>query len=398
MALVYSTQATSTTTDHDLSAFDALDTTGLNISEVAELLRHHGSQHLSLIERIELAERLITRRRFLVGAGALALGAITGCGAPEEQAAVAPTATSSATRDFVDATAQSIVVPARPTRIVAIHDYNAALQLLSLGAPVVGMVSRGGGFTQDVSRYYDVSALTDVGDYSAPNVELIAQLQPDLIVASATDLDKATIEQLKAIAPTVRINSFRSLEAVMADYAALVGDAATVDLAEQQAAFQAVIDEIKAVLGARWQEVTASVVEIRQDQLGTFGATVVLPTDILTRVGVVWVPIQVEADSEANGGFLCELSYERLTEFNSDLLFVTQFDVPDYATMLLYQQLPVVRAGQDIFVPEGVFYGVHYPNYIATAAFLRDELRALGDIRTELYELEAATLDKQPAP
>ncbi|NJM08670.1 hypothetical protein HC891_24500 [Candidatus Gracilibacteria bacterium] len=170
----------------------------------------------------------------------------------------------------------------------------------------------------------------------------------------------------------------------MADFAVLVGDAATVSIVDQQAEFARVIGEIQSLLGSRWQEMTVGVVEIRQDQLGTFGATAVLPTDILTRVGVSWVPLQGEADTAANGGFLYGLSYERLTEFNADLLLVTQFDVPDYAEIPIYQQLPVVQAGQVILVPEGVFYGVHYPNYIATATFLLDELRALGELRTDI--------------
>lgn len=51
-----------------------------DLLELATWLRDHGPAHLSAIERIELAERLITRRRFLIGAGALAVGAMTGCG------------------------------------------------------------------------------------------------------------------------------------------------------------------------------------------------------------------------------------------------------------------------------------------------------------------------------
>jgi iron complex transport system substrate-binding protein len=54
-----------------------------DLLELAAWLQDNGHTHLSVIERIELAERLITHRRFLIGAGALAVGAITGYG-PEE--------------------------------------------------------------------------------------------------------------------------------------------------------------------------------------------------------------------------------------------------------------------------------------------------------------------------
>ncbi|NJM08669.1 ABC transporter substrate-binding protein [Candidatus Gracilibacteria bacterium] len=67
------------------------------------------------------------------------------------------------------------------------------------------MVSRGGGFTDDVSRYFDVSKVTDIGDYQQPNIEIIAQLQPDLIVAPASggspDLGEDTMERLAEIVP-----------------------------------------------------------------------------------------------------------------------------------------------------------------------------------------------------
>jgi hypothetical protein len=61
-----------------------------DLIELAAWLQSNGSHHLSAIERIELAERLITRRRFLIGAGAVGLGMIAGCGLQEE--AAAPTA------------------------------------------------------------------------------------------------------------------------------------------------------------------------------------------------------------------------------------------------------------------------------------------------------------------
>jgi len=44
-----------------------------DLRELATWLQVNGAAHLSAIERIELAERLVTRRRFLIGAGALAL-------------------------------------------------------------------------------------------------------------------------------------------------------------------------------------------------------------------------------------------------------------------------------------------------------------------------------------
>ena len=40
-----------------------------DLLDLADWLGTNGAAHLSAMERIELAERLITRRRFLIGAG-----------------------------------------------------------------------------------------------------------------------------------------------------------------------------------------------------------------------------------------------------------------------------------------------------------------------------------------
>ncbi|NJM08668.1 hypothetical protein HC891_24490 [Candidatus Gracilibacteria bacterium] len=80
--------STGTFTDLDLD-LTGLDLATISIPALAAWLQNNGASHLRPIERIELAERLITRRRFLIGVGALGVGAITGCG-PQEQASAPP--------------------------------------------------------------------------------------------------------------------------------------------------------------------------------------------------------------------------------------------------------------------------------------------------------------------
>jgi ferric-dicitrate binding protein FerR (iron transport regulator) len=72
---------TTKTNAHTLDALARHAPATDDLLEVADWLGANGSHHLSAIERIELAERVISRRRFLIGAGALALGSVTGCGA-----------------------------------------------------------------------------------------------------------------------------------------------------------------------------------------------------------------------------------------------------------------------------------------------------------------------------
>lgn len=369
------------------TADDALDTLANrapatdNLIELATWLQASGAHHLSPIERIELAERLISRRRFLIGAGALGLGLMTGCGP-----AAAPTAP--ATRGFVDVTGQTVQIPVRPARIVATHDINAGAQILSLGGPLVGISSRDAGMRADVTRYFDLSEVTDIGITYQPNLERIAALQPDLIVhegfnGAVTIGDAALLSQLQAIAPVVGIDTFRPVEQVMADVATLLGDAATVSLASQRAEFEGLLEELRAFLGPRWSEVTCSMIAANGGALEAWGPTALVPLDILSRLGVDWVPLMQEAGRPENGGYLGDISLERLDEFNADLALVTTAFEPETLDTPLFQQLPVVQAGQTIELGEQIA-GTHYPNYSYIARLLLDGLRTIGEIRTDL--------------
>jgi len=301
-------------------------------------------------------------------------------------------------RPFVDVTGEPVCVPEVPERIVAIHDINAGVQVLSLGGPLVGMASREDGFRADVARYFDLEEIVDVGGVYEPNLERILELQPDLIVHEGFDgqlflVDDEMLATLQAIAPVVAIDAFRPVEEVMADYQELLGEAATIALEDQQETFNDLLTDIEDILGDDWQNVTASFVDIANDgNLQIWGPTALVPLDILTRVGVIWVPIQQEAGSEENGGYIGGFSLERIDELNADLTLVDVRFTPDTVDNPLYQQLTAVQAGQVIILDEP-FSGTHYPNYIATAELLLDGLTALDDIDTDLVDEPEATAD-----
>ncbi|MEM9953676.1 MAG: ABC transporter substrate-binding protein [Chloroflexota bacterium] len=76
----------------------------------------------------------------------------------------------------------SVCVPDVPQRIVATHDFNAGVQVLSLGGPLVGIPSRFGELAPDITQFFDLDNIQTVGQYYEPNIETILQLEPDLIV------------------------------------------------------------------------------------------------------------------------------------------------------------------------------------------------------------------------
>ena len=387
-----------TTVTPDLDALARRAPTTDDLLELADWLGTNGGSHLSAIERIELAERLITRRRFLIGAGALGLGVMTGCGLEEEAAAPTTTDADSADvgfRDFVDVRGKAVRVPDVPQRIVATHDFNAGAQVLSLGGRLVGLASRGGEFSPSVNRYFDLDDVVDIGNNYQPNLERIVELQPDLIVHEGFDgrlhfPEEDTLQALERIAPVVGIDTFRPVEEVIADYAELLGDGATIAVEDQQAALDGLVEDISDALGDNAQAITASYVSYNPGggYYQAWGPNALPELAILTRAGVNWVPIQVKA-GEGNG-FIGEISLEEIDQFAADLTLVEVFDMPEVLDTPLIQQLPAVAAGQTILLDEPTS-GTHYPNYIAVAETILEGLQAIENLDPDLVYTDEAS-------
>ncbi|UYN99406.1 MAG: ABC transporter substrate-binding protein [Devosia sp.] len=101
-------------------------------------------------------------------------------------------------------------IPEKAERIVGLHDQSITLTLLEIGAPVVGSHGRvaddGREFLRSVEEMlgytFENSGIGFVGSYPL-DVEAIAALSPDLIIARTYDLDLR--QQYEVIAPTVFI-------------------------------------------------------------------------------------------------------------------------------------------------------------------------------------------------
>jgi len=98
-------------------------------------------------------------------------------------------------------------VPAKPQRIVVLTNEGTEA-LLALGIKPIGAVKSWTGdpwYAHIASR---MEGVTVVGDESQPNIELIASLQPDLIIGNKMRQEKV-YDQLKNIAPTVFSETLR---------------------------------------------------------------------------------------------------------------------------------------------------------------------------------------------
>ncbi|GAB4426612.1 MAG: hypothetical protein OHK0015_07670 [Chloroflexi bacterium OHK40] len=193
---------TTTLTDHTLDTLARRAPATDDLLELAAWLHANGHRHLSAIERVELAERLISRRRFLIGAGALLLA---GCGAP---GASAPTATVAATRTITDHAGRSITIPVDPQRVVAGYTTDIDVALV-LGLPLIGGPGARGLATQPFVPYQpqeQLASLTRITTFPEANLEQIAALQPDLIIDSVGDYIEGRYALLSQIAPTFDVS------------------------------------------------------------------------------------------------------------------------------------------------------------------------------------------------
>ena len=112
-----------------------------------------------------------------------------------------------ATRSVTDATGKSVTVPAHPKRIVALSEPTLD-GALALKAPVVGTTSgrgQGGAPAYLAARAKNVPVVASV---AGPDLEKIAGLKPDLILADGSvRLDDATRSKLKGIAPIATVSA-----------------------------------------------------------------------------------------------------------------------------------------------------------------------------------------------
>lgn len=147
------------------------------------------------------------------------------------------------------------VVPANPERIVAL-EWSYVESLLALGIQPVGVA--------DIDGYHSWvqipvaldESVVDVGTRQSPNLETLAGLQPDLIIAPSFRVAEI-YEQLSAIAPTVTFDAYPT-DPDVTQYAAMRANFITIAdmtgrhsdgeqvLADMEAAFVAARDRLDA--------------------------------------------------------------------------------------------------------------------------------------------------------
>jgi iron complex transport system substrate-binding protein len=235
-------------------------------------------------------------------------------------------------------------VPDAPQRVVVLTNEGTEA-LLAIGITPVGAVRSWLG-----DPWYDhiagqMADVTVLGEESAVDLELLAALEPDLIIGTKVRHEKI-YEQLSAIAPTVISERLRGDWKVnMALYAEAVGKTA-----EAEAAFAA-YDTRVAAISEQLGEAKAEQISLVRFMAGrtriylkdTFAGTV------LGQIGFA------RPDSQDRDEFADEVTKERIPDFNGDRLFYFVYETGDGAADSaaaewmadpLWAALPVVQAGK----------------------------------------------------
>ena len=352
---------TTTTPDLDVLARRAPATD--NLLQLVDWLVAHGAAHLSPIARIELAERLITRRRFLIGAGALGLGVITGCGVEEE---VAPTATL-ATRT-VEHAFGTTEVPINPQRIVVAGRRGILGMLLDLGVEPIAALDASAIFGQpfhplvaDRAEELGIELIATGDSLNVPNLEQVTAVNPDLIIGIAFDIAEVA-DQLAQIAPTVGIEVDTAapdlVQQIFQNVAEVVGVGD--EAANQLEAFQAEIDAVAANLP------NPGTVSLAQANPGEF--RIYRGTDLLGQLvedlGGQIVPTEEALPLDPLNPIYNTVSLERIDLLSGDRLifYVGRTEeleavYREFLDQPLVQGLPTIQTGQVLEIDTQLVFG-----------------------------------------
>lgn len=265
-----------------------------------------------------------------------------------------------------------------PQRVVVLTNEGTEA-VLALGIKPVGAVKSWTGSPWYEHIAADMEGVQEVGEEGQPNLELIAGLEPDLIIANKMRHEEI-YEQLKAIAPTVESETLRGDWKINFKlYAEALGKSEEAD--KQLAAFDSRIEDFKAKAGDKLKE-TVSVVRF----MG--GKTRVYHADTFS--GIIFDQIGITRNDmtlNSKETFVDEITKERLPEVDAHRLFYFTYDTGDgkgndtekeWINDPLWKGLSAVKEGRVYRVDDAIW---NTAGGIKAANLLLDELYTIYDVK-----------------
>lgn len=279
------------------------------------------------------------------------------------------------TRTITVDTGAAVEIPARPQRIVSLHDSATTLPLLELGVPPVGSHGR---LAEDGTPHirsgatlagidFGTSDIALVGA-SPSDVEAIAALRPDLILT--TEWQDAPVEQLRAIASTVLFDATKRDDWAM--YHAIAEAVGAEEEAERlRRRYEAQIEEIRSLIDTG--EITVSTIHAHEESLFAYN-----PYGNIGKVLVDAGFRQPEAILAIPENGWREFSAETLSRFDADVIVTTYStaygETPESVCGHFERHVPgfrdllhACRSGQMFFVPREASTSASYDALSMTA-------------------------------
>lgn len=261
-------------------------------------------------------------------------------------------------------------VPDAPVRVVVL-EFSFIDALASVGVAPVGIAD-------DNKRDRIIPAYTavigddwiSVGTRKTPSLEILASLQPDLIIADKTR-HAAAYDTLSEIAPTIVLDSLGG------DYHASVAQMSVIGRAlGKEAEMEARIAEHKATMAGYVADIKAASAGISA-QFGVTNATGLWLHSPVSYNGSVLELFGFDSVMTPGEGGVYETNYvpttlEQLSEYNPDILILGKYTDPAFtdgwAGETLYEGLDAVKNGN--------VYGVTAHNWSRLRGMLAAELTA----------------------
>ncbi|MCA3748829.1 MAG: iron-siderophore ABC transporter substrate-binding protein [Rubrobacter sp.] len=305
-----------------------------------------------------------TRRDFLVGGAAVLL--LGGCGGSGDGDGENPSVQTRTVRHALGTTE----VPRQPRRVIAL-DPSSGINLKTLGVEVIGAVKPNIASPAAVRSLLPEAEL--VGTESAPNLEKIATLRPDMIVMPSYEGEAANYDQLSEIAPTV---AYRFLnpqwEKMLRQQASFVGrvDEAERLISRHQKRLQSLRGRVEAA-----GRPTINYLRFYAERLGV--CVGYLETRLMSEAGFRF-PEGYGHNTESPR--CTSESLEQLPRLDADILLVgvdpgAEDLARRYRESPLWRRLGAIREGRVLEVNTGVWLSFDYPGI---QMMLDDLERALG--------------------
>ena len=330
-------------------------------------------------------------RRVLSGALLVTVAAaIVACG--DDSSDVAASDTTAADSGSTDSGAVTVehalgttTIDGPVERVVALGptDLDAAL---ALGAPVVGAASSGLGdgmppWTDAAEGAGDVTVLEVTGDASSVDLEEVAALDPDLILAATYyDID-AAYENLSQIAPTTAYEDgpiVDSWQQVTAQVGTALGedDAATALVGDVEDQLAALGEENPELAGKTLTigYVMADAVQALRD-----------PDDVMMTVpGALGLGLSEGVLALPEGeSFAVPVSYEQLDALDADILALYGGGDSGAREALeaspLYPSLPAVERGAVVDLDDDQFFALRQPTVLSVPYIIESVAPALAE-------------------